>query len=385
MTLLYLFEGAFSLWRRRMLGVYAEARDLGWHVEPVNTDGQGTSAREMMRFWRPDGVVVDGASLNRGGCTAADFKGLPIVYCDVNEDTVSGPHYGIRHDSRAVVEAALSELFSLGRKSYGYVHYFTPQDWSDDRERLFLRRTGARGFRAEVFDSCQAYRKADSATFFRRLVRFLASLPHPCGVLAANDEMGAHVIEAAAMAELRVPEDVAVVGIDDDELLCENSEPTMTSVAPDFEMSGRMVVRLLQRCIDESGSNPEVLSYDCAPLVRRQSTRMLTVYDKRVVKALEYIRLNACTGATVAKVVELMGLKARTGENRFMAACGHSIRDEILEVRVREAKRLLTSTTNSVSLIAEKCGYGSERSLRYVFTNATGVSPLEWRRGIRQS
>ena len=328
-SILYLFEGAFSLWRRRLKGVYAGARERGWHVEPVNADDEGI------------------------------IKDIPIVYCDADEEVVAGEHYGVRHDSRAAVRLALDELISLRRESYGYVHYFTPQDWSDDRERLFLRRTGSAGLRAEVFDSCEAYRKSDAKAFFASLSRFLADLPRPCAVLAANDEMGVHVIEAATMAGLRVPEDVAVAGIDDDELLCENTLPTLSSVAPDFELSGRL---------------------DCAPFVRRQSTRTVTVYDPRVVKALEYIRLNACTGASVAEAVKAMGLKARTGENRFLAACGHSIRDEILAVRVREAKRLLSDTDMPVSLVAEKCGYGNERSLRYVFAKATGVSPIEWRR-----
>ena len=349
-------------------------------MEPVNADDEGVSASATMRFWRPDGVIVDGAALNRSGFSRDDFKDIPTVYCDADEELVAGSHYGVRHDSRAAVKLALDELISLRRMTYGYVHYFTPQDWSDDRERLFLRRTGAAALRAEVFDSCEAYRKADAKEFFRRLARFLCDLPRPCGILAANDEMGVHVIEAATMAGLRVPEDVAVTGIDDDELLCENALPTLTSVAPDFEQSGRLAVNLLARCLKDGGRKPEVITYDCAPLVRRQSTRTVTVYDPRVVKALEYIRLNACSGATVAEAVKTMGLKARTGENRFLSACGHSIRDEILDVRVREAKRLLADTDLPVALIAEKCGYGNERSLRYVFAKATGVSPNEWRR-----
>ena len=379
-SILYLFEGAFSLWRRRLKGVYAGARERGWHVEPVNADDEGMTSKSVLRFWRPDGVIADGAALGRSGFSLADFKDIPIVYCDADEEVVAGEHYGVRHDSRAAVRLALDELISLRRESYGYVHYFTPQDWSDDRERLFLRRTGSAGLRAEVFDSCEAYRKSDAKAFFASLSRFLADLPRPCAVLAANDEMGVHVIEAAAMAGLRVPEDIAVAGIDDDELLCENALPTLSSVAPDFELSGRLAVKLLAKCLGEGGAKPEVVAYDCAPFVRRQSTRTVTVYDPRVVKALEYIRLNACTGASVAEAVKAMGLKARTGENRFLVACGHSIRDEILAVRVREAKRLLSDTDMPVSLVAEKCGYGNERSLRYVFAKATGVSPIEWRR-----
>ena len=240
MNILYLFEGAFNLWRRRLKGVYAQARELGWHVEPINADDEGVSAKASLRFWRPDGVIVDGAALNRSGFSQSDFGEIPIVYCDADDEVVKDEHYGVRHDSRAAVKLALDELIALRRRSYGYVHYFTPQDWSDDRERLFLRRTGAAGLRAEVFDSCEAYRKADAKTFFRRLSRFLVDLPRPCGILAANDEMGVHVINAALSAGLRVPEDVAVTGIDDDELLCENVLPTLTSVAPDFELSGRL-------------------------------------------------------------------------------------------------------------------------------------------------
>ena len=355
-NILYLFEGAFNLWRRRLKGVYAQARELGWHVEPINADDEGVSAKASLRFWRPDGVIVDGAALNRSGFSQSDFGNIPIVYCDADDEVMRGDHYGVRHDSRAAVKLALDELISLRRRAYGYVHYFTQQD------------------------SCEAYRKADAKTFFRRLSRFIADLPRPCSILAANDEMGVHVIEAATMAGLRVPEDVAVSGIDDDELLCENALPTLTSVAPNFEQSGRLAVKLLAQCLKDGGRRPEVITYDCAPLVRRQSTRTVTVYDPRVVKALEYIRLNACSGATVADAVKTMGLKVRTGENRFLSACGHSIRDEILDVRVREAKRLLADTDLPVALIAEKCGYGNERSLRYVFAKATGVSPIEWRR-----
>ena len=139
-SILYLFEGAFSLWRRRLKGVYAAARERGWHVEPVNADDEGVTSNAVLNFWRPDGVIVDGAALGRSGFSLADFKDIPIVYCDADEEIVTGEHYGVRHDSRAAVRLALDELIALRRESYGYVHYFTPQDWSADRERLFLRR-----------------------------------------------------------------------------------------------------------------------------------------------------------------------------------------------------------------------------------------------------
>ena len=107
MNIIYLFEGAFNLWRRRLKGVYAQARELGWHVEPINADDEGVSAKATLRFWRPDGVIVDGAALNRSGFSQSDFGNIPIVYCDADDEVVRGDHYGVRHDSRAAVKLAL--------------------------------------------------------------------------------------------------------------------------------------------------------------------------------------------------------------------------------------------------------------------------------------
>ena len=94
-SVLYLFEGAFSLWRRRLRGVYAGARERGWHVEPVNADDEGVTSKAVLHFWRPDGVIVDGAALGRSGFSLADFKDIPIVYCDADEEIVTGEHYGV--------------------------------------------------------------------------------------------------------------------------------------------------------------------------------------------------------------------------------------------------------------------------------------------------
>ena len=88
-SILYLFDGAFSLWRRRLKGVYAAARERGWHVEPVNADDEGVTSNAVLHFWRPDGVIVDGAALGRSGFSLADFKDIPIVYCDANEEILA--------------------------------------------------------------------------------------------------------------------------------------------------------------------------------------------------------------------------------------------------------------------------------------------------------
>ena len=101
--------------------------------------------------------------------------------------------------------------------------------------------------------------------------------------------------------------------------------------------------------------------------------------DPRIVRALEFIRRNACSGATAKDVVAVIGQKERSAENRFKAVCGHSIRDALLAVRLDRAKRLLADTDLPISAVCQECGYSDERSLRYLFAKATGRSPNEWR------
>jgi len=378
-TVLYFYEGAFTLWRRRMAGICASAQRLGWQIRPVNVDAAAVSAKVAIDFWKPPGVIVDGGVLSRRGFGAKAFAGLPAVYCDADESVLSGPCYGICHDSVSTARAGARELAQLPCESYAYVHFHTRREWSDVRCREMRRAASAAGVPFRAFNSERAFRGADVVIFLGRLMDFLRRLPRPCGVLAANDEMASHVLAAASQAGIAVPDELAVVGIDNDELICENTHPTLTSVAPDFERSGRMAADLLARNIAEGGARPEVAVYGTTQLVRRRSTRIVAAKDPRVVRALEFIRRKSCGKTTAAAVIEVMGMKARSAESRFKEACGHSIRDEILSVRLAQAKRLLSDTDIPISHVCARCGYTDERSLRYLFTRATGYSPNEWR------
>ena len=174
------------------------------------------------------------------------------------------------------------------------------------------------------------------------------------------------------------------MGIDDDELICENTHPTLSSVAPDFERSGRLAADLLARCIADCGKSPATMLYGASPLVRRRSTRVDAARDPRIVRALELIRRDSCSGATVKDVIAAMGMKPRSAEARFKEVCGHSIKDEIMAVKLARAKRLLSDTDLPISIVCERCGYTDERSLRYLFSKATGLSPADWRaRAVR--
>ena len=379
MTVLYFYEGAFTLWRRRMTGICAEARRHGWSIHAVNADGLSTNAKGAVDFWKPGGVIVDGGVLGREGFGVQSYDGIPAVFCDADESAVGGSAYRLAHDSDDTARTAVAELVSLNSESLGFVSYHTPRDWSDARRRVVEKVAEEEGVPFFSFDSAAACEGADISVFLSRLADFLRSLPRPAGVLAANDEMAAHVLSAAESAGISVPDDLAVMGIDDDELICENTHPTLSSVAPDFERSGRLAADLLARCIADRGKSPATMLYGASPLVRRRSTRVDAARDPRIVRALELIRRDSCSGATVKDVIAAMGMKPRSAEARFKEVCGHSIKDEIMAVKLARAKRLLSDTDLPISIVCERCGYTDERSLRYLFSKATGLSPADWR------
>jgi LacI family transcriptional regulator len=284
------------------------------------------------------------------------------------------PHSGVLHDSRETARKMVRELLGLGFDSYAYVGWRERRDWSKEREEVF-REEAARarkGFRA--FSPWKGGRCASIVDYLERLEAFLVGLKRPCGVLAANDATAVHVLRIAEKAGIVVPDEMAVAGIDDDELVCENCMPTLTSVAPDFTRSGKLAIELLARRMAEPSARHEIVPFGSTDVVRRQSTRRFAQKDVRVVKAIEYIRLNACKGIGVADVVREMGVNPRSAELRFKEIAGHSMRDEILSVRIARAKEMLADPRNSVDAVAVACGYSDARALRHVFRTHLGIS-----------
>jgi len=377
-TVLYFYESAFTMWRRRLAGIYAVARNEGWHVTSVDVGMLKRGVCPVLKYWKPAGVIVEGGVFSHRGCSADAFAGLSSVYF-TNTDIAVRPYFGVCHNSDGIVKEAVRELRTRNFDDYGYVHYRRKTDWTMEREVLFSQEMSALGRQGHVFNSWQCSKGEDSVAFGRRLETFLKSLPKPCGILAANDEIAVHVLRAAENLGIGVPEEVAVIGIDNDELMCENTVPTLSSIAPDFEYSGRLAAGLLARQLRNPKMKPIVLEFGSTKLVRRHSTRKTERVDIRAVRAVEYVRTNACNGISAADVVREMGLKVRTAENRFREVAGHSIRDEIVAVRIARAKELLCDSALNVNEIYARCGYGDPRSLRAVFTKATGLTLSQWR------
>ena len=167
--------------------------------------------------------------------------------------------------------------------------------------------------------------------------------------------------------------------MDNDELLCENSVPTLTSIQPDFKEAGRLAADLLADLIRNPRLPPRRLTFGSLGLYRRQSTRIVNSNDSRIIRAVERIRRDACSGLTAADVLAEIGLSRRLAEKRFRAATGRSILGEIQDVRFAKVVQLLRETELPIGQLAGLCGWESDSYLKRFFKKRTGLTLREGR------
>ena len=382
------FQYPWRLWRVRLAGVYRYAARAGWNVQMVEQGITALPIPKALRFWNPDGCIVERSVADQPGFHPSQFGSLPVVFCDADPVRLNAPIANVRHDSTETAEIAAHELFSLGLRHFAFVGNVIPREWSARRREALAaavkRHAQGPSGAGSTFDSFEPGSPDSIASFFAHIRPWLRSLPKPCGIMAANDISGDLVLRALRMERIRVPEDVAVVGVDDDELVCTHATPTLTSVRPDFEQSGWLAAKLLDDLAAGRASVPCSVRFGAMDVARRGSTRAFKRRDDAVRAALEHIRLHACEGLGAAEVCRLIGGSRRQAETRFRAFAGRAIGAEIADVRISRAKALLLRRDLAIESLHAQCGYADPSSLRRAFKKATGLSLREFRAGLRE-
>ena len=220
----------------------------------------------------------------------------------------------------------------------------------------------------------------DSTRWQRELREFVRGLPRPCALFVANDSTAAEVLTAAEFVGVKVPDELSVLGVDDAASICECTEPSLSSVKPDFRRGGELAALLLAARLRDGAAfrGERRLTFGPLAVVRRASTRRLAAEDAAVSAALGLIRREACSGLSAKAVLGQFPCSRRMAEARFRKAVGHSVMDEMHAVRLERAKQLLAGTM-PLKAISDFCGFGSPNSLRKFFKARTGVTMTAWR------
>ena len=381
-TIIVFRTGTLGVWREKYNGIASYAKAVEWELKPVDARNSRPDFRQLFEYWKPDGIIID-ASGNPRMFDNAKFGKIPVVLMNPETSIRGHQHPSVSSDSEEIARLAVSELLELNPSSLVFIEWFDPSIvWSAVKRTAMEKITRMHGLPLTIITP--THKDADNPARLEKLIESaIAHLPRPCGIFAVTDMIGAAAVSAAARLDMRIPDDIAVVSVDDDAEICENCVPSISSVRPDFHQLGSSAARLLDDAMSDRCGHDMKIIVPPLGLVRRASTRTTKTYDRKVREALETIRLGACTGITPAKIAESFGLSRRMVELRFKAATGKTIGDAILDQRLSVACDYLKGGKTAISAIANFCGWNSALAFRKVFVSRFGVSPREWQKTHR--
>ncbi|MCP4099776.1 MAG: substrate-binding domain-containing protein [Planctomycetaceae bacterium] len=216
-----------------------------------------------------------------------------------------------------------------------------------------------------------------------QLAKQLEQLKFPVGIFAAHDEFADAVIEVCRRLSLRVPYDVAVIGVNNYRLVCDSCDPPLTSIPQSAERIGFEAAGLLHRLIAGDSIEKKLVLFPPQPVVIRRSTDFLAIEDEDVVSAVRFIRAHSHESITTARVVEEVLVGRKTLDNRFREFLGHPVAEEIRLTKLRRAKGLLTNTDMPIATVGFDCGFSSTSGFVRAFREATGKTPRQYQKGYR--
>lgn len=342
----------------------------------VDPRATGRLEPALLRRWKGDGVLafIEDSRI----AESLTRLGIPIVDAYGHPADLKLPWVG--NDDQAIGQMAAEHLLDRKLLRFAYSGY-PRQAWAERRREGFVRTVVQAGYQCaswqypQRFSTLAAWEKAQ-----RRLAEWLAGLPKPVGLMACSDRHAREILNACRRAGLAVPDDVAVIGSGNDEMICRLCDPPLSSVADNPRKIGFEAAGLLDQFMSRKrriASEPLLI----APLgvVQRKSTGILVLEDKHVRAAMVYIRDHACENLSVSDVVRQVPLSRSTLYRRFHNDVGRSLHAEILRVRLERVKELLVQTSLSQERIARLAGFEHAEYMVAMFKRQVGVTPGRYR------
>lgn len=333
---------------------------------------------EWLLDWSGDGVICRPTT----PALAAILRQRGLAVVDLND------RYGdlgiprISSDMPAIGAMAAEHLLERGFRRIAYCG-FAGEAWSAERLTGVEDALRGRGQFCGAFVSpWQGLREHVWQEERDQICAWLQTLPRPLGIVACNDVRGHHVLDACRVLDIAVPEEVAVIGVDNAETFCELCDPPLSSVVPDAERIGFEAAALLDRLM--AGDTPENSDLRIPPkhVITRQSTDVLAVDDADIALAVRFIREHGCEGISVSDILAHLPLSRSALERGFRRFLGRSPQEEIRQVRLKRVKQLLAETDWPLARIAEATGYEHPEYLMVQFKRLVGQTPSQWRQAF---
>jgi LacI family transcriptional regulator len=283
----------------------------------------------------------------------------------------------VSNDGTSIAALAIEHFIERGFHNFAFCDL---TDGSCIRRRRFEEQLNARRLNGHTFHVSHAER--DDWIFGRdrvRLEKWLDKLPKPIGILAHNDIRGRHLVDACRRMAIAIPDDVAVLGVDNELPHCEMSNPPLSSIVTDAVRIGYEAGSLLDQLMSGRDPTPKRLLIPPLGIVVRQSTDVTATADQHVAKAVRYIRQHVGEEFDVGDILQHVGISRTALDKRFLKALGHTPHEEIRRIRLKRARELLAESDLKLEIIAERCGFRHGEYLGAVFRSEFGQTPGEFR------
>lgn len=374
-----LVETSNSYARGILRGIHEYARSRRWSLY-LTEHGRHEIDESFAGNWKFDGVIARIETEHMAQIIAK----MKVPTVDVSAARLVEGIPWVETDDEAITKLALEHLRDCGLQNFAF--FGDPfYNWSTWRQHAFERMLGRPDIaRSRVFNLPP--RKEPGVKWWtqREAIRtWLESLPKPIGIFACYDGCGQQLLEICRYYEFMVPNDIAIIGVDNDELLCEITTPSMSSVMPNALRTGVYAAEILDRMMHGQKLSGRKHSIEPLGVRKRVSTDVLTVEDRHVAEAVGFIRKNAHNNIRVEDVLATVPLSRRVLEGRFRKALNRTPHQEILRVRTNAVRELLLETDMSLAEISEALGIEHPEYLSVFFKKETGLTPREYRDQVR--
>lgn len=344
------------------------------YLEP---HADGTLAPEWLREWRGDGILAFVGDRRLAQRLARSL--IPTVDIYGHTADLNLPHVG--NDDVRIGSMAAEHLLELRFQSFGFCG-FIDQDWVERRYQGFKATIKKADYSCRRFHQPMELFPTKWEQSQKALAQWVEQIRKPAGIMACNDPLAQRVLDACNRTQVAVPDEVAVIGVDNDEELCRLANPPLSSVVNNPRRIGYEAATLLERLMARKvrPKNIETILIPPHEVISRRSTNVKAIEDKLIAKAVQFIDDHACEGITVEDVLSDLHISRSVFYRRFEKHMDRSPHEEIIMKRVNRVKALLTQTSLQLPKIAELAGFSDGAYMNVVFQKVLGITPGRYRK-----
>ncbi len=381
-----LIESSRTSGRQFLRGIATYARSHGPWTFFHEERALGDPVPPRLAQWKPHGIIVrlTGAKLIR------QIRRMKAPAVDLYREDETPDIPGVAVDQNVLIRMAVGHFLERGFKNFAYCG-LTNVLFSELRAGCFVKHLAELGLRGKVFSypglrpmAGLAAIEAHAMQYSDQLIDWIARQPKPLALLACNDERAQQVLALCRQAGVAVPGQVAVLGVDNDDVECELCDPPLSSIDPNFEHIGYQAAALLDRMMKGRVPPASRILVPALRVVARRSTDVLAVDDTDAAEAIRFVREHACRGISIEDVMEHVGMSRSTVQRWFEKYLGHPPAVEIVRVQMQHIQESLRATSMTLEEIAHSAGFTHVESMQRTFKRTVGLTPGQYRKQVRR-